>query len=58
MADGARLGFVMSAFRMLHLDAKAGFLSPAADFLTLNPVCELKERSVALGGGLKLLRAL
>jgi hypothetical protein len=50
VADGARLGFVMSAFRMLHLDAKA-FLSPAANFLTLNPVCELKERSVAFGGG-------
>ena len=44
---------------MFHLDAKAGFfLSPAANSLTLNPVCELKERSVAFGGGLKLLRAL
>jgi hypothetical protein len=48
----------MSAFRMLHLHAKAGFLSPAANSLTLYPVCELKERSVAFVGGLKLLPAL
>ena len=48
----------MSAFRMLHLHANAGFLSPAANSLTLNPVRELKERSIAFGGGLKLLRAL
>jgi hypothetical protein len=48
----------MSAFRLLHLDANAGFLSPAANSLTLNSVRELKERSVAFGGGLKLLRAL
>ena len=27
----------MSALRMLPMDAKAGFLSPAANFLTLNP---------------------
>jgi hypothetical protein len=40
---------------MLHLHAKPGFLSPAANSLTLNPVRELKERSIAFGGGLKLL---
>ena len=27
----------MSALRMLPMDAKAGFLNPAANFLTLNP---------------------
>jgi hypothetical protein len=45
----------MSAFRMLHLDAKAGLLTLAANSLTLNPVRELKEHSIAFGGGLKLL---
>jgi hypothetical protein len=58
VADGARLGFVMSAFRMLHLHAKAGSFKPGSHSLTLNSVCELKERSVAFVGGLKLLRAL
>ena len=48
----------MSAFRMLHLHAKAGFFKPGSHSLTLTPVCELKERSVAFVGGLKLLRAL
>jgi hypothetical protein len=48
----------MSAFRMLHLHAKAGSFKPGSHSLTLNPLCELKERSVAFVGGLKLLRAL
>jgi hypothetical protein len=37
---------------------RPGFLNPAANSLTLNPVCELKERSVAFVGGMKLLLAL
>jgi CheY-like chemotaxis protein len=48
VADGARLGFVMSAFRMLLLDAKAGFLSPAANFLTLNPVCDAAGQVIGI----------
>jgi hypothetical protein len=43
---------------MLHLDAKTGFFKPCSQLSDLNPVCELKERSVAFGGGLKLLRTL
>ena len=38
----------MSAFRMLHLDAKAGFLSPAANFLTLNPVCDAAGQVIGI----------
>jgi two-component system cell cycle sensor histidine kinase/response regulator CckA len=38
----------MSAFRMLHLDAKAGFLSPAANFLTLNPVCDTAGQVIGI----------
>jgi two-component system cell cycle sensor histidine kinase/response regulator CckA len=48
VADGARLGFVMSAFRMLHLGAKAGSLSPVANFLTLNPVCDAAGQVIGI----------
>ena len=50
MADGARLGFVMSAFRMLHLGAEAGSLSPVANFLTLNPVCDAAGQVIGIAG--------
>jgi hypothetical protein len=48
----------MNASRMLHLDAKAGFFKACSQLSDLNPACGLKERSVAFGGGLKLLRTL
>jgi hypothetical protein len=33
---------------MLHLDAKPGFLSPAANFLTLNPVCDAAGQVIGI----------
>ena len=38
----------MSALRMLPVDAKAGFLSPAANFLTLNPVCDAAGQVIGI----------
>jgi two-component system, cell cycle sensor histidine kinase and response regulator CckA len=38
----------MSAFRILHLGAKAGSLSPVADFLALNPVCDAAGQVIGI----------
>jgi two-component system cell cycle sensor histidine kinase/response regulator CckA len=38
----------MSAFRMLHLGAEAGSLSPVANFLTLNPVFDAAGQVIGI----------
>ncbi len=57
LACDARLGLVMSALRMLPVDAEPGFLIPAASFPSLNTVPEFVGKAALASIGDPFLRS-